>query len=80
MGLGGWADHQVASLDLELVEAARLEAWRQKIDGCQHLLLLGVIGTHARYRLKMSVALCPPKPNELLMAVSTLALRATFGT
>ncbi len=79
------ANDQASCLDLELVKPARSEAGRQEINRGQHLLRpgvigWGVIGAHATYRLKMRVALCPPKPNELLMAVSMATSRATFGT
>ena len=62
---------------LQLVETARFECRRQQVHGPQDRV---GTGHEASYRLKMSVALWPPKPNELLIAVRTLAGRAVFGT
>ena len=55
----------------------------EQVDGGQDRVA-GAALRHAdasgSYRRKMSVALCPPKPKELLIATFTSARRAWFGT
>ena len=44
------------------------------------LMILGQPLYFYSYFLKISVALCPPNPSELLNTARTSCLRATFGT
>ena len=55
-------------------------ASRSKIPGFEHAYRRRTNPSRPQMRASTSEALWPPNPNELLIATSTFACRATFGT
>jgi hypothetical protein len=54
---------------------------RRPLGPGERRIVVGLLERHGPHPLlKMRVALCPPKPKELLMTASTRACRAVLAT
>lgn len=85
IGLGRMRERPRAQpcLGLHLRQADGTKAAREHHHPCRHEQQAAAARgpAHApRHRVTMTVSFCPPKPNELLRQVSTLAARAVLGT